>query len=433
MKVCFVNLYKDKILNFNNVLFSYIKKIDNKFEVLIPADTNVETGIEKINYIKSKGINTHDKINNNKFINRILNNKYVDSFNELYEKTKENCFDSFVIPLINWKALEYVKLSYLQLSDKNILFVLDTVPINEFSKFLDLIKYLDRFRNIHIGILKTDKEKKISLYNLHDLESEDLSQILELHINNRRKYIGLKYHFNELRQKIKFHKDLYKHKLAVIFYNLYNETFDNKEDIPRIIHYCWFGDKEIPEEFNNYIKGWQRILPNYKIKLWNEKNFPIEKYPFAQEALERKKWAFLADVARLHALYYEGGIYLDTDIEVLKPFDQFLHENGFVSYESGKTIAMGVVGAKKHHPWIAKLLLWYKFIHCDDDYTEIANTRVVSKITRLNYNIKLDEKEKILSDGIHIYTKEYFYPDFNKKEWIITNKTHCIHHYAGMW
>ena len=72
MKVCFVNLYKDKILNFNNVLFSYIKKIDNKFEVLIPADTNVETGIEKINYIKSKGINTHDKINNNKFINRIL-------------------------------------------------------------------------------------------------------------------------------------------------------------------------------------------------------------------------------------------------------------------------------------------------------------------------------------------------------------------------
>ena len=433
MKVCFVNLYKDKILNFNNALFSYIEKVDDKFEVLIPVDTNAEVGIEKFNYIKLKGIKTNDKVNSNKFIDRILNNKYVDCFNELYEKTKEKDFDSFVIPLINWKALEYVKLSYLQLSDKNILFVLDAIPIDEFSQFLDLIKYLDRFRNIHIGILKTDKkEREISLYNLHDLEREDLSEILKLHINNRRKYIGLKYHLNELRQKIKFHKDLYLHLVKSKFFNHY-QYVSNADKIPKVIHYCWFGGNEMPAEVKKCVEAWQNILPDYKIKCWNEDNFPFDKYKFAREALKNKKWAFIADVARLHALYYEGGIYLDTDVEVLKRFDNFLSESAFTSYESLNLIAMAVFGARKYHPWVGKMLLWYDTIHCDDDYTEIANTKVVSKITKLQYGVKLDGKDLILSDKLHIYPREYFSPKSEKDKWLTTDKTYTIHHFTGMW
>ena len=432
MEVYFVNLYKDKKIKFNDELCKKIKEIDNDFKILIPKDSD---GMNSKNYcyLNSKGISANKRVSSNKIVDKIFGNNYINCFNELYKMTKEKSICAFVIPLHDWKDLKYIKSSYIQLTNKNVLFILDEVPLSELNKFLDLVRYLERFRNIHVGILNIQNKEQTTLYNLHDLKSENLLDVLSLHINNRRKYIGLKYHLNELRQKIKFHKDLYKHKMAVIFCNPYKEIFDTKEDIPKIIHYCWFGDKEIPKDFNNYIKGWQRILPNYKIKLWNERNFPIEKYPFAKEALCRKKWAFLADIARLHALYYEGGIYLDTDIELLKPFDEFLHENGFVSYESGKIIAMGVVGAKKYHPWIGKLLLWYKFIHCDDDYTEIANTKVVSKITRLNYKVKLDKTEKVLSDGIHIYTKEYFYPDFNKKEWIITDKTYCIHHYAGMW
>jgi mannosyltransferase OCH1-like enzyme len=174
-------------------------------------------------------------------------------------------------------------------------------------------------------------------------------------------------------------------------------------------------------------------MPDYTFKCWNESNFPIEKYRFAQEALAKKKWAFLSDVARLHALYYEGGIYLDTDIELLKPLDVFLKEDAFTSYESLNLMATGVMGFKKHHPWLALMLSWYDGVHCDDDYTEIANTKVASKITRLHYGIKLDGREQTLPDGLHIYPRDYFSPEILDHKWQVTENTYCIHHFTGLW
>ena len=360
----------------------------------------------------------------------------VKTFDEVYRKINDNGFyTALVIPISNWRILHNLKYSYLQLSNKHILFYLDSIEEADMEQFHKLVQYIDRFRNIHVGIAKS--EEKIlcfkKLINLHLLLSENLGDVLKMHINNRRKYIGWRYHANELRQKLKFHKDLFVHRFKTCFLNPYQEKFDNSGTIPKVIHYCWFGGNPLPDKVIRCIESWKKVMPDYEIKCWDESNFPFDKYRFAQEAMANKKWAFIADIARLHALYYEGGIYLDTDVEMLKPLDGFLLEDGFTSYESLNLIAMAAIGFKKHHPWIAEMLLWYDYIHCDDDYTEIANTKIVSKITKLHYRVKLNGDDLVLPCSLHIYPRDYFSPRFDKDKWLVTDRTHCIHHFTGMW
>lgn len=350
---------------------------------------------------------------------------------ELYANMNSINSDAYIVLISNWKILKTIDKSYLQLTNKNVLFVIDKVDEREREVLLSFADHLYRYRNIHICVIEGKAEEKI--YNLHYLQSEQLEDILKLHLNNRRKYIGWRYKANELRQKIKFHKDLIKHSILVRLANPYKEKFDNRVGIPKVVHYCWFGGKPVPEKVQRLVESWKAVLPDYEFKCWNESNFPFEKYRFAQEALKNKKWAFVADIARLHILYYEGGIYFDTDVEVLKSFDEFLKEDGFTSYESLNLIAMAAIGFKKHHPWIGQMLLWYECVHCDDDYTEIANTKVVSKITRYLYGVKLDGSEQTLSCGLHIYPRDYFSPELVKDGWKVTEHSHCIHHFTGMW
>ena len=92
------------------------------------------------------------------------------------------------------------------------------------------------------------------------------------------------------------------------------------EGIPKIIHYCWFGEGKIPNQYQKYIKTWEKTFPEYRICKWDEKNFPMEKYKYAMEALKSGKMAFVSDVARMYALYEYGGIYFDTDVEVIRDF-----------------------------------------------------------------------------------------------------------------
>lgn len=350
---------------------------------------------------------------------------------EIYKNMNSINSDAYLVPINDWKILRAIDKSYLQLTNKNILFVIDKVELAEKEALQKFADHLYRYRNIHICVIEGIATEKI--YNLHYLQSEQLEDIFKLHLNNRRKYIGWKYKVNELRQKIKFHKDLIKHSILVRLANPYKEKFDNRGSIPKVVHYCWFGGKPMPEKVQKLVESWKVVLPDYEFKCWTESNFPFEKYRFAKEALHNKKWAFVADIARLHALYYEGGIYFDTDVEVLKSFDEFLEEDGFTSYESLNLIAMAAIGFKKHHPWIGQMLLWYYCVHCDDDYTEIANTKVVSKITRYLYGVKLDGSEQTLPCGLHIYPRDYFSPELVKDEWKVTERSHCIHHFTGMW
>lgn len=152
-------------------------------------------------------------------------------------------------------------------------------------------------------------------------------------------------------------------RLAILYW------FSNKNDevkyeqtkeksIPKVIHFVWFGNNPYPTKIENCIKTWEK-LEGYTIKRWDESNFPFEKYPFAKKAYENKKWAFVSDVARLHAVYTEGGIYLDSDVEVLKSFDDLLEYDGFFGIEDSRMISNAIMGGKKGNPLIGLLLRWY--------------------------------------------------------------------------
>ena len=94
--------------------------------------------------------------------------------------------------------------------------------------------------------------------------------------------------------------------------------------IPKIIHYCWFGEKEIPGNLKKYMDSWKKYCPDYQIKLWNESNFDVSTHPFIRAAYESEAWAFVSDYARLKIIFDYGGIYLDTDVELIKSLDSLL-------------------------------------------------------------------------------------------------------------
>ena len=134
--------------------------------------------------------------------------------------------------------------------------------------------------------------------------------------------------------------------------------------IPKKIHYCWFGGNPLSEETKKYIETWKKYCPDYEIIEWNEKNFDVTKIPYVREAYESKKWAFITDYVRLYVMYTYGGIYMDTDVEVLKPLDSLLDLKGFSGFENETSIPTGIMAAKKGLPVIKNLM---------DEYNEISS------------------------------------------------------------
>lgn len=245
--------------------------------------------------------------------------------------------------------------------------------------------------------------------------------------------MGIKYRLNEYRQQIIFYKDLYRHYLKYgINFNRNKITTNQECNIPKVIHYCWFGRGKQNDLIKKCIQSWKNVLSDYEIVLWNEDTFPYNEYPFAKQALKDKKWAFVSDVARLHALYYYGGIYMDTDVEVIKPLNKFLHHGFFSSYESDRHIPTGIMGAKKNNNYIKLLLSWYKDYNYGNDYYEIANTRIITRITRLNCRMHINGKQFEFADCCY-YARDYFCPETKNNAWQITNNTHTIHHFTGLW
>ncbi|WP_304968026.1 glycosyltransferase family 32 protein [Duncaniella muris] len=132
--------------------------------------------------------------------------------------------------------------------------------------------------------------------------------------------------------------------------------------IPKTIHYCWFGGKPLPASFLALLDGWKKMLPDYKIVQWDESNFDIGLNPYVREAYRMGSYAHVSDVCRLKALYDHGGIYLDTDVEVVRSFDPYLSLHSFVSREYG-FIGTGVIGAEAGAEWIGEWLRHYDTRH----------------------------------------------------------------------
>jgi mannosyltransferase OCH1-like enzyme len=197
--------------------------------------------------------------------------------------------------------------------------------------------------------------------------------------------------------------------------------------IPKIIHCCWLSDDAFPEDTKKYMETWKKRLIDYKILLWNSKNFNINDHLWVKQAFEVKKYAFAADYIKFHSLYNYGGIYLDSDVEVIKPFDDLLDTNILLAYENDETkeIEGGIFGAEKNSAFIKSCLDYYhnlQFIKPDGSY----DMRVLPQIMK--------EMVENTNNHVNIYPSEYFTANHWETGIInITNNTHTIHHFAGSW
>ena len=209
--------------------------------------------------------------------------------------------------------------------------------------------------------------------------------------------------------------------------------------IPKIIHLCWLSGDAYPENIANCIKSWEEILPDYQIMLWDKNRFVNEiDSRFANEALERRKWAFVADYIRLFALHKFGGIYLDSDVRVYKSFDTFL-DNGFFScieyFKPTNYIAIeaAVMGAIPAHPFVAECLMLYDsipFIKSDGNVDKTTITMRIAKIANENWGFKYEAKEQNLKNEIKIYPPVTF---TNPSGEFSTEMTYAIHLCSGSW
>ena len=203
--------------------------------------------------------------------------------------------------------------------------------------------------------------------------------------------------------------------------------------IPKIIHYCWFGKKEKPQEVLKLINDRKKKLPDYEIKEWNETNFNIDNFKFAKEAYDCHRFAFVADVARIWVLYTFGGIYLDTDVEIISDFDKYLGENAFVSSESTKSVCTAVIGTKRDNPLFKKILNYYEnnsFI-VNGKENILPNSLIIKTLLEID---DIDLNKKYSLDFITIYpmhvfcSKDIYTYKIDKRE-----DTVSIHHASATW
>lgn len=205
--------------------------------------------------------------------------------------------------------------------------------------------------------------------------------------------------------------------------------------IPKIIHYCWFGGNPLPELAVKCIDSWKKFCPDYEIVRWDESNFDSHINKYTEQAFIAKKWAFVSDVARLFALVNYGGIYMDTDVELIKPIDSLLQYEAISGFENAERMPTGLMGCVKGQKLFVELLHDYdnaSFLNPDGTYNLETNvTRITN--TCLKHGLVLNNKIQTI-DGFTLLPNDYLCPkDHATKKVNITNNTLCIHHFDGSW
>lgn len=192
--------------------------------------------------------------------------------------------------------------------------------------------------------------------------------------------------------------------------------------IPKVIHYCWFGRNPLPPFAVKCIESWKKFLPGYEIKEWNEDNFDVNIIPYTQEAYEARKYAFVSDYARFYILYHHGGIYFDTDVEVIKSIDDIIERGAFMGCNPGLGLYAEILGL-------------YAGLHFLRSNGGLNLKTVVEYTTELlsAKGLKNVNEMQCVAD-VWIYPKEYFCPvNYQTNEMNITDNTRSIHHYAASW
>ncbi|WP_339207726.1 glycosyltransferase [Paenibacillus sp. FSL K6-3182] len=208
------------------------------------------------------------------------------------------------------------------------------------------------------------------------------------------------------------------------------------EKIPRILHYCWFGRGEKSKKIQKCMDSWQKHLSDYTIIEWNEDNFDLNSNRYVKEAYVAGKYAFVSDYVRLHALFHLGGIYVDTDVEVLKPLDSFLQHEAFSGFEDETYLQSATMGAVKGHPWIKELLIDYarrSFLLPGGNFDMTTNTSVITELSKKD-GLILNGEFQVLPNGVTFYPRTFFSPyDYINGGNYITGNSFTIHHFAKSW
>ena len=206
--------------------------------------------------------------------------------------------------------------------------------------------------------------------------------------------------------------------------------------IPKKIHYCWFGGNPMPEKDKKCIESWKRYCPDYEIIRWDESNYDVSKNRYMKEAYEEKKWGFVPDYARLDIIYNEGGIYLDTDVELVKNLDDLLEDNAFMGFEDGKHVSPGLcIAAVPHHPTIKKLKEIYSNRHfkLEDGTLDLTPSPIMNTDMFVQMGLKENNQKQIVAD-ITIFPKDYFCPkDYSTGKLNVTENTYGIHWFNASW
>ena len=208
--------------------------------------------------------------------------------------------------------------------------------------------------------------------------------------------------------------------------------------IPKIIHYCWFGGKPLPAAAQKCIASWKKYCPDYEIRAWTEENYEIASAPlYVRQAYEAKKWAFVSDYVRLRVVYEHGGIYLDTDVELLKNLNPLRGYSAFFGFEDALHVATGLgFGAESHSQVLANMMLDYQTIPflLDDGSYDLTACPVRNTDALVRIGLVCRNEFQVLSGNIAVFPTEYFCPrDIHTMEICVTENTYTIHHFAGSW
>ncbi len=206
--------------------------------------------------------------------------------------------------------------------------------------------------------------------------------------------------------------------------------------IPKVIHYCWFGKGKMPSLAEKCIASWKKYCPDYEIICWNEDNFDVSQNKYAKEAYEAGKWAFVSDYVRLKILFDQGGIYLDTDVEIIKPIDELINENGFMGFDDNDLVSTGLgFACEKGNELVGNMLADYNDIsfYLPDGSFDLTPCPNRNTKCLIDLGMDINIKNQVFM-GIKMLSEDYLCPiKYYSGKKVITKNTYSIHHFCASW